>query len=612
MQVFLGILKFIAFLLTFLLVKFGSVYCLNLPVFAVSILLEAILVFIVTGVFMLSFDSSKRTFSEKLVTTLILTGVFIAVFFIFGIIKNAVNKTVFSAIVNFVLVGLMGSLLLIRDKFFYDNTPKRYIRLDLILIAYFVGMKLLLNIVFWWLAGSFSVDMDGMSYWMIVVFVCGMYLTKSILFSTQLSGYIEYDGREYPVFDSFRVGKSKLSDICIDEKGGKSTIFYVSVNSKGWAVRSNADITLEGDHVNKSAIVESGDTIEYDNNYFTVTASKGNIFKRLFIFFFLIISVFCLNAQTGGDKFNANDIITVTNVNYSCYPTINIYFNDTEIHKKLASNYTFSKRDFFILEDGNNPTDFRDISDTDRPADVVLVMDITGTLQDSYSKMRTTIENAMQNVAAARNPLRVGLITFADTPDESIFRDLTSDYHYIIDSLIKATPQSGGDYEENPYDALMRVRDFSFRDEAQKIVILVTDAPPHVKGDKGNKGRDFTNYSTEDVDKFFAGSPYMLYVVTYARFADYHKLIRDDADLFDVSSFESPTVIIRDLTNVINSQIKMAYIAKRSKSFYTRTSNSVRDKIIVYKDLDAHKAKNFYNQKKIKKNSFMNSLFDGF
>ncbi|MBP5706549.1 MAG: VWA domain-containing protein, partial [Spirochaetales bacterium] len=266
----------------------------------------------------------------------------------------------------------------------------------------------------------------------------------------------------------------------------------------------------------------------------------------------------------------------------------------------------------FILEDGNNPTDFRDISDTDRPADVVLVMDITGTLQDSYSKMRTTIENAMQNVAAARNPLRVGLITFADTPDESIFRDLTSDYHYIIDSLIKATPQSGGDYEENPYDALMRVRDFSFRDEAQKIVILVTDAPPHVKGDKGNKGRDFTNYSTEDVDKFFAGSPYMLYVVTYARFADYHKLIRDDADLFDVSSFESPTVIIRDLTNVINSQIKMAYIAKRSKSFYTRTSNSVRDKIIVYKDLDAHKAKNFYNQKKIKKNSFMNSLFDGF
>jgi hypothetical protein len=612
LQVFIGILKFIAFLLTFLLVKFGSVYCLNLPVFAVSVFLEAILVFIVTGVFVLVFDSSKRTFAEKLITALELSGCFIAVFFIFAIIKNAVNKTLFSALVNFMLTGLMGSLPFIRDKFLFDNTPKRYIKFDLILIAYFVGMKLQLNVLHLWLTSSFSADIDVLPYWLIAGFVCGIYVTKSIVFSISLSGYIEYDGREYPVFDSFRVGKSKLSDICIDEKGGKSTIFYVSVNAKGWAVRSNADITLEGDPVNKSAIVESGDTIEYDNNYFTVTASKGNIFKRLFIFFFLIISVFCLNAQSGGDTFNSNDIITVTNVNYSCYPTINIYFNDTEIHKKLASKYTFSKRDFFILEDGNNPTDFRDISDSDRPADIVLVMDITGTLQDSYTKMRSTIENAMQSVASVRSPLRVGLITFADTPDESIFRDLTEDYSYIIDSLIKAAPQSGGDYEENPYDALMRVRDFSFRDEAQKIVILVTDAPPHVKGDKGNKGRDFTNYSTEDVDKFFAGSPYMLYVVTYSRFAEYHRLIKDDADLFDISSFESPNVIIRDLTNVINNQIKMTYTAKRSKSFYTRNNNGVRDKITVYKDLDAHKAKNFYNQKKIKKNSFMNSLFDGF
>ena len=127
MQIFLGILKFIAFLLTFLLVKFASVYCLNLPVFAVAVFLESILVFIVTGVFLLAFDSSKRTFTEKLITTLELAGGFIAVFFILAIVKNAVNRTMFSAIANFVLAGLMGSLLLIRDKFLYDNMPKRNI-----------------------------------------------------------------------------------------------------------------------------------------------------------------------------------------------------------------------------------------------------------------------------------------------------------------------------------------------------------------------------------------------------------------------------------------------------------------------------------------------------
>ena len=84
----------------------------------------------------------------------------------------------------------------------------------------------------------------------------------------------------------------------------------------------------------------------------------------------------------------------------------------------------------------------------------------------------------------------------------------------------------------------MKVRDFSFNENAQKIVLLVTDAPPHIKGDKSNKGRDFTNYSVDDITKFFASSSYLLYVVTYDRFDVYHQITKSDSDIFDIGSYD--------------------------------------------------------------------------
>jgi hypothetical protein len=276
------------------------------------------------------------------------------------------------------------------------------------------------------------------------------------------------------------------------------------------------------------------------------------------------------------------------------------------------SGYNYTKKDFFLLEDGKSPVDFKDITLQYRPVDLALILDITGSMQDAYIKLQSDIIRMLNSVKTARQSLRVGLVTFADRESELTFTDLTTDYVSVVKKIAQVESQFGGDYEENSLDALMKVRDFSFSDIAQKIIILVTDAPPHVRGDKGDKGRDFTNYTIDDVSKFFASSSCLLYIVSFDRFEMYHELIKSDADFFDIGSYNNHNEIVADLNNVINKQIKISYTARKRRNFYFKNSNYGKNKIVAFKDLDARRAKNFYNQKKIQKNSFLNSLFDSF
>ncbi len=609
MRVLMGVSKF--FLLTgiFLLVKFISFCCESISVFTLSIIIESFLIYVLSGFYTFCFDNAKKPFSEKLVKTAEIAAGYFVVFLIFSILKNVINNYAISVITNFTLFGLMGALPLIRDSFLYEKTTKKDILLEKILILYFVAMKAILNVLHFYVTDKFHADTAFTPYLLIIVFVVGLYVTKSVVFNKLLSGYIEFDGTEYPVFDTFRVGKSKTCDIVLDEGGSKSTFFTVDVSKKGWAVKSSVDTYLENTLINRVALAESGDTIKCCNNYFTISTSKGNLFKRGLVFFFFIISTVCFaqnNAISDSDK------LIIDNINFSNYPNIDFYFYDSEIQKQLMSGYTYTKKDFFLLEDGKTPVDFKDITLQYRPVDLALILDITGSMQDAYISLRSEIIQTLKSIKSSRQSLRVGLVTFADRESELTFTDLTTDYVSVINKLAQVESQFGGDYEENSLDALMKVRDFSFSDVAQKIIILVTDAPPHVRGDKGDKGRDFTNYTIDDIAKFFASSSCLLYIVSYDRFEMYHEIIKSDADFFDIGSYNSHGEIVTDLNNVINKQIKISYTAKKRKNFYTKNSNFSKNKIVAFKDLDAHRAKNFYNQKKIQKNSFLNSLFDSF
>jgi hypothetical protein len=152
-----------------------------------------------------------------------------------------------------------------------------------------------------------------------------------------------------------------------------------------------------------------------------------------------------------------------------------------------------------VYEDGKlaKILDFRGVGQG-RPVDIVFVMDVTESMQPYIDAIKQNIIQFVQDLAANNRDYRLGLVTFEDYvvskyPDCNCeYRNtMTSDVQKFIGWVGSLHAGGGGDIPEDQLDALAYAASFPFRPEAQGIVIIVTDAPPHHDGDgSGNTQHD--------------------------------------------------------------------------------------------------------------------------
>ena len=144
-----------------------------------------------------------------------------------------------------------------------------------------------------------------------------------------------------------------------------------------------------------------------------------------------------------------------------------------------------------VYEDGvlAKILDFRGVGQG-RPVDIVFIMDVTESMQPYIDAVKQNIIQFAQDLAANNRDYRLGLVTFEDYvvskyPDCNCeYREtMTSDVQKFIGWVGSLHAGGGGDIPEDQLDALAYAASFPFRPEAQAIVIIVTDAPPHHDGD---------------------------------------------------------------------------------------------------------------------------------
>jgi len=144
-----------------------------------------------------------------------------------------------------------------------------------------------------------------------------------------------------------------------------------------------------------------------------------------------------------------------------------------------------------VFEDGKPAKiiDFRGVGQG-RPVDIVFVMDVTESMQPYIDAVKQNMISFARDLQANNRDYRLGLVTFEDYvvskyPDcNCAYRDkLTSNVNEFITWVGSLHAGGGGDIPEDQLDALVYGASFPFRPEAQVILILITDAPPHVKGD---------------------------------------------------------------------------------------------------------------------------------
>ncbi len=156
---------------------------------------------------------------------------------------------------------------------------------------------------------------------------------------------------------------------------------------------------------------------------------------------------------------------------------------------------------------------------TDRPMDMVFILDNTGSMAGRIRAVKDSIAAFAASLEAAGTDVKFGVVSFGDTTAESTNLPLPASAGQVSTWLASLEGVSGGDSPENPLTAVMLAfNTFTWRSGAQRVFVLITDNPCHQLGD----GTDYTEYTValvlaaiEGKATLYAVSPKMYQYPTY-------------------------------------------------------------------------------------------------
>lgn len=143
------------------------------------------------------------------------------------------------------------------------------------------------------------------------------------------------------------------------------------------------------------------------------------------------------------------------------------------------------------LPDSLDSNDFKalyqSVVSKQQKADIVFVLDCTGSMQGEINAVRDAIADFVDTIEAQGVRARVGLIEFRDRLIREEHRVITfdgqpftNDPKLFRQQIAHLHAHGGGDEPESSLDAVMLALQQPFAPEANKVIVLVTDAPPHI------------------------------------------------------------------------------------------------------------------------------------
>ncbi len=262
--------------------------------------------------------------------------------------------------------------------------------------------------------------------------------------------------------------------------------------------------------------------------------------KLLSMIFMLILSALLL----------AN--LTITGVNVKDYPKVVIYAH-IDVPDPDSAIYT-------VYEDSGKSftaslQDFKTLSRKPK-VDFIFVFDITGSMEEEIEGVKEKAKDFADFVRSAGFDCRFSLVTFKDRVIKGNY-GFTSNVYEFKRWLSSLSAKGGGDMPEAALDALVYAMRLPVRKDAQKVLILITDAPYHYRGD----GSHFSKYTKEDVRKMLEKAGFTLYSVSPPT-RDYKSLVEGFGKVFDIHSSSGFKSIIDKVAKTFLSQIALVYVTE--------------------------------------------------
>lgn len=270
--------------------------------------------------------------------------------------------------------------------------------------------------------------------------------------------------------------------------------------------------------------------------------------------------------------------VSLAQLDTTKYPVITLYVNVRDAAGQPVGN--LRKEEFQITEDGApvQVVDFAGTGDT-RTVDIVFAFDTTGSMGGEINGVKQTCIAFAQKLKDKKRDFRLGLVAFGDEV-RGVYKpsgDLTDNAEEFKSWISGLSATGGNDSPENQYAALKQASQMKFRSGTQKIVILITDAPPHHFGDSPDSGHPFIDpdLMVDRAAAILKAQAITLYAVAL-NYSEYRSLVSETSgEFYELTPGADFTGIIDKIGTTIAQQYRVSYRSPRPTYDGTKRNISV-------------------------------------
>ena len=202
--------------------------------------------------------------------------------------------------------------------------------------------------------------------------------------------------------------------------------------------------------------------------------------------------------------------VDIVSINHQNFPFLYLNVNADTLGVGLTD---LDESNFQVYEDGVLQSSYFEVSPPEtgsgvRLADIVFVLDITGSMEDEINGVKRNMLSFVQALRDSDVNFRIGIVEYADEVYVFNSGNLYADPDVIQNtvngiSLGEHGLGSGDEWPEDGFDALKEATLLNFRPGAQRVFILLTDAASHFDGDESiyrdMSDGDVTDFTQDEI-----------------------------------------------------------------------------------------------------------------
>ncbi len=226
--------------------------------------------------------------------------------------------------------------------------------------------------------------------------------------------------------------------------------------------------------------------------------------------------------------------LTIQNVDIKRFPEVSLIVEAMNDQNEPLD--TIEAKSLTVVENGieHQVISVKKISVKERvPVDFVFVLDITGGMDSHIKAIRENIKSFATRLVSRGIDYRLGLVLFSDVIEN--FHQPTSDVYEFLSWFNGLRCVGGGFEPENALEGLNSASKLDFRPSANKVFVLISDAPYHESTDKSKEA--ITAFTTETIVPFLKERSIRTFCIVPTMLRQYYKIAEGTrGSVFDLYS----------------------------------------------------------------------------